>query len=1000
MFSHKSILCIIFISSLIAVAGCGRQENTVELPEIVDYNQHIRPILSANCYVCHGPDISSREAGLRLDLRDSAIVALESDEIAVTPGDSKSSELIRRVASDDPEERMPPPEMKKVLSPREVALLARWIDQGAEWKPHWSLTPPMNPDERASVDGFVNARMRAQGLKPASNASKTALIRRLSYVLTGLPPTPEGLTAFLADDAPGAYERLVDRLLASPHFGERWARHWMDLVRYADTRGHEFDFPVIGASQYRDYLIRAFNADVPYDQFVMEHLAGDLLDTPRLNPETGVNESILATNFFALGEGKHSPVDLQIDEAERIDNIIDVTSKTFQGLTVACAKCHDHKFDPIPTTDYYAWYGIVKSTRFAVRTADSTPEREETVRTLAELDLSIRDAIARQWQRNLDGQTSLVTRDGPPVRKVTLSVEPAPPRGSVDIIGDFRRGDWGGWFVDGLAFGDAPVGGRPLLDQEGRIVQLSGARASSARHSAKLFGTLRSPTFDLDKDYITIRAAGSSSLARIIIDNFQLIRYPIYGGLEMAIDGPDMKAYRFDVSMWKGREAYVEIMPGKYDGHAYVRDDSSYIEMEYAVAHDEEAFDEAVMALPQRSSPLSVAVDAWQRGEADPVHIARINDALVAGRLSAEIDKLPALLERRSEVESTLVEAEVFMGVVDGSGRDHPVFIRGSVQNPSETPVRRRGLTVLDTTQTPFEASGSGRYQWAAGMASDQNPLTARVMVNRIWHYVFGKGIVESVDNFGVQGKPPTHPELLDYLAVRFVESGWSVKALIREMVLSDTFRRSSEASDKASHVDPENTWLQHYPVRRLEAEAIRDAMLAVSGRLDPTLYGPGVPVYLSSFMEGRGRPGESGPLDGAGRRSLYLQVRRNFLSPMMLVFDMPIPFTTFGRRNTSNVPAQSLTLLNDPFVQQQAEYWARQIVGLKELSVEERIAYMYRIAFSREVTPDESAEAVAFLENQAATLELPADAVLYDARIWTPYCHAMFNMKEFIYLL
>ena len=276
------------------LSGCGNNSSTAvhDIPDIVDYNQHVRPILSTNCYVCHGPDISSREAGLRLDVRDSAIVVLESGEMAIVPGESEKSELIRRISSPDADERMPPEEMKKILSPEEVATLARWIDQGAEWKPHWSLiTPEMREPSgmfaEPGIDGYIRAGLAEKGLKAGSKASKNELIRRLSFVLTGLPPTPEGVQAFLEDKSPDAYEQLVDRLLASPHFGERWARHWMDVVRYADTKGHEFDFPVVGAWRYRDYLIRAFNEDVPYDQFVMEHLAGDQLASPRLHNEKG-----------------------------------------------------------------------------------------------------------------------------------------------------------------------------------------------------------------------------------------------------------------------------------------------------------------------------------------------------------------------------------------------------------------------------------------------------------------------------------------------------------------------------------------------------------------------------------------------------------------------------------------------------------------------------------------------------------------------------------------
>lgn len=1008
---HRSHYAALF-ASLFAVAfatGCISRSNS-DVPEVVDFNQHIRPILSTNCYVCHGPDISTREAGLRLDLRDSAIVALESGETAVVPGHPTQSELIRRVTSSDPEERMPPPELKKVLDEREVALLKRWIEQGAEWKPHWAFIPPEKPDPPHirrtwkvdnDIDRFIVAELESNGLAPAGEASKTSLIRRLSFVLTGLPPTPEGVQAFLEDESPDAYEKLVDRLLASPHFGERWARHWMDVVRYADTRGHEFDYPVIGASQYRDYLIRAFNDDVPYDQFVKEHLAGDLLDEPRLNTNEGFNESILATNFFALGEGKHSPVDLQIDEAERIDNIIDVTTKAFQGLTVACAKCHDHKFDPIPTTDYYALYGVVKSTRFAIRTSNTTPEVQQTVINLANIKKAQRDLVASQWLGDLEAPQIINASQA-----IQTPEQPAPVSQSFQLIGDFRQGTFDGWYKDGLAFGDVPAKGLLQLNDAGHIESLALPRASSAAISTKLNGALRSPTFPLTAQYITVRAAGKESAIRVILDNFQLIQNPIYGSLEAKVDDPAMRDYHFDLSMWQGREAYIEIIPGFYERQHYIKRDSAYIEAEYAIAH-EDTFSASWMQMPplqhqkaQNPASLRSAIIAWQKNQARWQDLQTIQGALTDRILDLNIPGLKDLHEEAHALEAQLPGPSLFTGTLDGNGKDQPVFIRGSVQKPSETPVPRRSLTIHDAEQTPFAATGSGRLDLANVFANESNALTARVMVNRLWHHIFGRGIVASVDNFGIQGKLPSHPELLDYLAIRFMENGWSMKSIIREMVLSQSFRRSTSASTASESQDPENMLLQHYPIRRLEAEAIRDAILTTSGRLEPQLYGQSIPVYLSEFMKGRGRPAQSGPLDGDGRRTIYLSVRRNFLSPMLLVFDMPIPFTTFGRRNTSNVPAQSLTLLNDPFVQQQAAHWAQELISLKELDTLQKIEQMYWTALSRPPTREEREAGLAFLEQQARHYQLEASDLQSDHRPWKDLCHTLFNLKEFFHIV
>ncbi len=980
-----------------------RTSETDGLPEVVDFNEHIRPILSTNCYVCHGPDISTREAGLRLDLRDSAIVELESGNIAVIPENGAASELIRRVASSDPEKRMPPKKQKKILSSQEVSLLKKWIDQGAEWKEHWSLVPPQKPaipgvrrswQIENEIDRFIVAALEDKRLSPSSEASKTALIRRLSFVLTGLPPTPEGVTAFLEDDSPDAYEELVDRLLDSPHFGERWARHWMDVVRYANTRGHEFDYPVIGANQYRDYLIRAFNEDVPYDQLVTEHLAGDLVEMPRRHPRTGFNESAIGTVFYGLGEGKHSPVDTKIEEFERNDIIIDVTSKAFQGLTVSCTKCHDHKFDPIPATDYYALYGIIKSSRYAMRAANITDDIKMQVEQLKALRQAVREQVSKQWLEEVDEDTY----------EVTLTSTGGLPESdsAYQTIGDFSDGVYDDWRIDGLAFEQTPPVGRPVFN-DGRLTEILSPRISSATLSTKLHGIVHSQDFELTHDYITVRAAGHEARIRVIMDNFQLIQNPIYGGLEAEIGTSAFQDYTFDLRMWKGKKMYLEFLPAKYKTHRFIQSDSSYIEALYAVAHNGEQpgfYQDKAQTKTLGSQQVKAAISNWQRGNANAEEIAVLNAILGGDKLSSSIAGVSELLEEIEALEKAMPEPEPYMGIIDGNGADHPVFIRGALAMPSEELVPRRGFTIHDRAQTPFETAGSGRMHFVEALLDPQNPLTSRVMVNRLWHHVFGRGLVETVDNFGVQGKFPSHPELLDYLAVHFVEDGWSIKRMLRMMVLSKTFRMSTTPSDKVQTVDPDNIYLQHYPVRRLEAEAIRDAMLVTSGRFDPTMFGEDIPIYLTEFMEGRGRPQESGPLDGAGRRSIYTSIRRNFLPPFMLVFDMPIPFTTFGKRNSSNVPAQSLTLLNDPFVWDQADHWAGKLITLKELGMEQKISQVYLRAFGRKPEAQEVDEALFFLHQQASTYSLNPDEILNDRRPWRDFCHTVFNMKEFIHLV
>ena len=626
-------LVLIAAVGLLALSGTtGKQDReeaaSFSLPDEVDFNYHIRPILSTNCFICHGPDPSSREADLRLDTREGATAWSEDSVRAIVPGDPDASELLRRVAHSDADERMPPPEQKKILSPYEVALLHQWIADGAEWKEHWFLIPPEKPDipgglahwgTENTIDRFVNARLKDSGLKPASLASKATQLRRLSYVLTGLPPTPEAVEAFEADGSRTAYENAVDRILASPHFGERWARHWMDVVRYGDTRGHEFDYPVIGAWQYRDYLIRAFNQDLPYDQFIREQLMGDLVEEPRIDPISQTNQSVLGTAFFTLGEGTHSPVNVQLDEAGRIDNIIDVSTKTFQGLTVACAKCHDHKFDPIPTTDYYALYGVIKSTRFVNRAGNITPNRRLLADSIATLRQHLREMLATDWKTQVPDE---------PVAAVSA----APSQADVVVLGDFRGDDFDGWQSEGLAFGEAPEKGLLRFGDDG-IAAFDGPASSSRGTSKRFAGSLQSPLFTIEEDeVISFWAAGKGSMVRVIMDNFQLIQYPIYGALEVKVDDELGQLYEIPLGKWAGRPAYVEIIPGHSKIHHLVMDEASYIDVAYVLRHAAGTTPTA----PARPSPASTvhqALDHWAAGEATDAEIGALNRLLAAGLL-------------------------------------------------------------------------------------------------------------------------------------------------------------------------------------------------------------------------------------------------------------------------------------------------------------------------------------------------------------------------------
>ena len=1014
----KWVLPIIALLLLVfAIKLWPQRSNDANIPHTVDFNYHIRPILTQNCFVCHGHDSGTREGGLRLDNFESATAQLESGGAAIVPENINKSLLIDRITSQDPDHRMPPLEAKKILSKREIALLKTWIKQGAKWRPHWAFIPPANPNlprylRNASpskvIDYLLEKEWETQKLVPSGLAEKNSLIRRVSYLLTGLPPSPDGVRKFLSDSSEHAYEKIIDQYLSSPHFGERWARHWMDLVRYGESMGNQFDFNISSAWQYRDYLIRAFNQDVPYDLLVKKHLAGDMLENPRFHPTEEYNESMIGTGYFFLGEGKKSPVEIKLEEANKIDNMIDVTSKTFLALTVGCARCHDHKFDPISTEDYYGMYGMIESARLGPLPARKTKNQEYQTQTLRDIKRKIRSELGQELSNHLASQIYKAS-NVPRTRYVHTRKEKSPDKNEEDyiILGDFRQGEWKNWYADGLAFGDAPLMGEPTIDRRtGQLTDLRSGIASSRFYSSGVQGVLRSPNFEIEKDYIAIKARGINGSIRVIIDNFQVIQAPLWQDLEKNVDDPKWKDYVLNVSLAKGHKAYLQFLPGVYgvpDWHLYSIQPQDYIEVQYAVAYDRK--------IPQLPMPVfnnlndsspefsKKAIKDWINHQVGKDQLQLVSNFLIQNDPTISRDKIKKLSIIYDSIAVQLYDSTHFIGMTEGDAVFSSVFVRGSVHNLTKKKVPRQFLSAIQTGRDSFPQQGSGRLAWAEAVVDPENPLTSRVIVNRIWHHIFGRGIVETVDNFGLQGKLPTHPELLDYLSIRMIEENWSIKQMIKHILMSEAFRRSIVVVHANLAIDPQNIYLHHFPVRRLEAEAIRDGILAVSGSLDPTLYGKPVPVHLTEFMTGRGRPASSGPLDGMNRRSIYTAVRRNFISPMMQVFDMPIPFTTFGRRNTTNVPGQSLTLMNDPFVKEQAVQWATLLSKNEKQSVENRIDEIYQIAFSRKARIEEIEKSITFLETQAGIFGSSLQKMKDDPRLWASLCHSIFYLKEFIHL-
>jgi hypothetical protein len=1122
--------CLLLSSALlISLIKIAAAEDSVDKPkfsvqQLEFFESQIRPLLIKRCFECHGPEVDELEGGLSLASRENALMGGDTGP-AIVAGNSKESLLIESINYGDLYE-MPP---SSKMPDDEIELFTRWIDMGAPWTPgekvqesrqkfdlaqraadHWVWRPVVRPDlpgvtqadwSKDELDLFILKKLEARGLHPAADADRPTWLRRVYFDLIGLPPTPDQVAAFVNDNSADAFANVVDELLDSPRFGERWARHWMDLVRYAETCGHEFDYPIPHAYQYRDYLIRAFNQDVPYDQLIREHLAGDLLPQPRLSLKESYNESLIGTGFWFMGEAKHSPVDVRGEEAGYIDNRIDVMSKTFLGMTVACARCHDHKFDAITTKDFYGLAGFLKSSRRQTGMLDPQGKIQQTAQQLRTLESelqamfvqsrdSLRDdflskqqietylltttAVARSLEKeatdeqvqiacaaaaksaNLDVdrlkrwlsllRSQTVQDDSHPLfvwyesamkqadfqpnrvrelqhqqekvdlpaggkaatsKKAAKSKKAAATKKSTaadwTMFADFTRDDLQGWFLTGEAFTGA-------LQQHDRVnVHETNARWVSAGtvHSGvvapQLQGVLRSPTFTLTSDFIDLHIAGKNFEVALIIDGYDMFRFNglLFNGVSFGLSSPDRFTWHRqsqDVSRYKGHRAYLEIID-QGDGW---------------VALDQIVFTNGPRPTTRNDVTTALQVDAELTMEKLASSYARLAQAdeaasdarrqwlgvLTAHHLLDE-DQNSAQL---SNSEKTLQEAAasvtrpiLVQAMTDGTPENEFVFIRGNHKTLGDEAPRHL-LEVLDGDKSYGGNQSSGRLELADEIASADNPLTSRVIVNRLWHHMTGRGIVASTDNFGVLGQRPSHPELLDYLASEFMRENWSIKAMLRRIALSRTYRMSSqkESGDSlAETTDPENIWLHRMRVRRLEGETIRDSLLQISGRIDLKMFGPSVPIHLTEFMEGRGRPGQSGPLDGGGRRSVYIEVRRNFLSPLMRTFDTPQPFSTVGQRNQSNVPAQALILMNDPFVREQTNLWADQLQKKDNLDIRQRITLLYQQAFGRPPSESELKQGMEFITVMAEDRQLKQD----DPQVWREYCHVLVNLKEFIYI-
>lgn len=1064
--SGTAITIALFLFSSWTIA----QENQATPSAIEFFEKKIRPILVERCVECHGPDEQS--GGLRLD-SVSAIRAGGDQGPPFRPADLDQSLLIKGIRFTDQNFQMPP---TGKIPDEEIRLLEEWVAAGApmpastdqdnptdkpafsiaDRKDHWAYQPIARPalpvvKERdgafSPVDLFLQAKREENNLSAVGPATKNTWLRRVTFDLIGLPPSIEEIRDFGGDNRVDAADRVIDRLLASPRYGERWGRHWLDLVRFAETLGHEFDYDIYHAWRYRDYIIRAFNEDLPYHRLLVEHVAGDLLNSPRTNSITGELESPIGTAFFWFGEATHSPVDVRQNQLDRIDNQIDVLTKTFLAQSVACARCHDHKFDAISQADYYALAGYLKSSRYDQATINPSASVQEKTRELAKRiesrDRAIDESLKQAWR---DKVSSASRWNELPIDSIPQSVShplylwrelagiesesfatrvqefrqrfisDKASNNPDEPFGTLTERRPAGWLFSGEAFTDSTLHATHWgIDSSSglkiRPIPTRGIRSNE--QSLAWEGIARSPSFTLESDVIRIRAAGIGCRVNLIVDGFTIIRDPIYGGLVHRIEG-DKPAWRtFDVRKWVGQRAYLEFIdsttPNPTDAPASTTDpprSNAYFVVDEVLLSSDQPPPESrphpiIHALldpaPNSKEELADRYQSILLGDNDHLLATELLGSIVSvGWLPSEIASDHPLADEINDVRQFEEETIRQVGSVkrapamaDGTGEDEFLLVRGNHRTPGQA-IPRRFLEVLAGPESAATPEGSGRAELAMRLVEPGNPLTARVWVNRVWKHHLGEGIVRSPDDFGRMGQPPTHPQLLDWLASEFIDNDWSTKSLHRLILSSQASQLSSEANPQLREHDPKNELWTRANLRRLEAESVRDAILAVSGRLDLAMEGPSVMPFLTDFSPPLGRPPQAGPLDGAGRRSIYLSVRRNFLTPMLLAFDYPLPQTTIGRRNVSNVPAQALSLLNDPLVIQEAKRWG-EACAILHVSIPEKIEALYMQAFARPPSPEEVEQIRVFLESPESKSS--------EQDRWASVCHAIINAKEFIFV-
>jgi len=979
--------------------------------EKLQFNRDIRPILSESCFACHGPDKNARQADLRLDVREAAVT-----KGAIQPSDAAASKLVARIRSPQEALRMPPVWSDKKLSEEQKTTLVRWIEEGAEYEQHWAYIPPVKadaPEGPAAIDFLINRKLEEKGLAPVEEASRRVLARRASFDLRGLPPTPAEVDAFINDASAGAYERYVDKLLASPHYGERMAIPWLDLVRYADTIGFHSDVPV-GVSPYRDYVIRAFNENKPFDEFTREQLAGDLLANPTSPQKVAAAYNRL--NRITNEGGAQAEEYLVIYAADRVRTV----TTTWLGSTVGCAQCHDHKFDPFATKDFYQFAAFfadieekgVYGATFGADMQVLSPEAEqETLEIQKQLDRLRADGDGklapdaaqlgsfRSYLRNVANSWQVLEPD-----KAWDDCSHPDLEGCEDL--DLRVVADG--YVEAFATGDK----RP--SESLYEIEISLSNGSTSALMLELAPSEDFTEFGLSEFEVRLLGREEQPI-RVEIGAFVPDWEDDKSLLRTTADGNHRTAWRGDTCAEGVRRAvFVLAEPLETHDGERLRITTVYNDRPSRTMAGRFRLHQTAAEFPELPPSGRLLLAARAEGElSEQLHGALLKAFDQTTSRNSAWREIRAL-ERRKKALVDRADSCLMVETVR-EPRTTRILPRGDWMNDSGEIVEPQAPYFLK--QIPTNGRRLTRLDLADWLVDRDNPLTARVFVNRLWKMYFGAGLSKNLDDVGSQGETPLNQELLDWLAVEFMDSGWDIKHIGRTMLLSDAYRRSSAPTDDLSEADPYNRLHGRQSIARLDAELIRDSALAVSGLLNPKIGGRSVrPYQPEGYYKELNFPKREYEPDydqRQFRRGLYTHWQRTFLHPSLMAFDAPVREECTAERSVSNTPLQSLALLNDPTYVEAARAFALRMLRSDADDDAGRIDFAFREAFSRHARPaeqqvlrnlltDQTARFAADPETARAFLsvgirELPDGVDPIELAAWSAVARALLNKHELL---